>query len=609
MSVPFWLVLSVTGAMAEIRLEGSHAFTALADDPGFSRVDFDDSNWQQIPVPSSLRAAGIAPRTDVFWYRIRFEVPADWSVAAPAIRLGVITRSDETYLNGRRIGGLGQIGPRLSDWHVYAPLAPRLYPFDAALIKPGTTNVLAIRGAREPYIDDGGIIIGPVALVDLSQALDGFLKLQNQFTGVRYLFFGFETVIMSLLVLGLLLGLRSRLVTAFCAFYIPAYAFTFERRGIAALLGLDGPALQFIANILGALSFPALISLVALILRRRVGLVGRTIQCLSILTLVSIPGTAIPALQWWVIESHLVWHALLLVGLLLITVQTSHAALKGQRYAMTVAGGLLAIFAGIFIDILLPLNVFEREFGFRIGELGILCLYAALIFVVIRHIADRQNDLQSANLHIKAMHEEERARMARDLHDGIGQWLLAIKVKLDLLKRGASNPDTGVTDRLDSVANDIEGAIEDVRRVSHDLAPALLDERGLIGAMQAHADRFRAGHPAAITLRAPDQVDLDRRSASEVFRIFQEALSNALRHSNCHAVVIEIEHAGNVFSMTISDDGDGFASDIDAPRQTLGIKSMQSRASLLGARLDLRSAPGAGTHLSFVMSPARDTTE
>lgn len=606
-----WLagVLSVlfgVGAMAqEISLHGQHAVTVDGDDPFFADPAYDDSAWTRIAVPSSLRAAGIDGRTDVFWYRITFTVPNSWEVPSPAIRLGVLTRADETYLNGVKIGGMGTVGPRHSDWHSFPPTTPRLYPFDPDLLRIGENNILAIRGAREPYIDDGGIIEGPVSLVSLPVVLDDALTRQSQFVSFRYLFFGIETMILLGMIVAVLLGVRSQFLFLFQLFYIPAYLFSLEWRGVLALMGIDGPGIQSVANICGALALPGLIEFTAHVLNHKVGRLGRTIQVLSVLSLISIPASDGPILQWWTMESHLVWHSLMLVGLLTIATWAAWAVVRGTPYAIPVCGGLLCIFGGIAVDITLPLNFFEREFGFRIGEVGVLCLYLSLAFVVLRNITDRETDLRAANVYISQMHEEERARMARDVHDGIGQWLSTIKVKVDLLRaweRPVPDQSPGL---LDGLSNDVRGAIEDVRRVSHDLAPALLEERGLIGAMRAHVEGIRASGSVAVTLDAPGRVELDQSATTHVFRIFQEVIANALRHSDCRSIRVVIDRTTTQFRMEIADDGQGFDTRQPTGPFALGIKSMQSRAKILKATLELDSAIGRGTKMTLALKCAK----
>lgn len=599
----FW---AASGAAAQqIDLSGVHAATVAGDAAAYADPAFDDSAWPRIPVPGSLRAAGLPGRPDVFWYRIAFEVPAEWDLIQPAVRLGIVSRSDAAYLNGVRIGGLGKVGGRLTDWHAYAPTLPRLYAFDPSLLRPGQTNVLAIRGAREPYIDDGGIVAGPVAILPLAEALGPFLALQTRFAGMQYLFFGLETMILLAVLIALALGLSGRHLRLFAAFYGFAYLISVERRGIAALFGIDGPGVEFAANLSGALSFPLLIGFVAYVLGRPVGRFGRAVQIGAVLALVAPVHPQRGWLQAWTIDAHLVWHLVMLAGLLMLLTWALQAARQARPYALPIVLGLASLFASLFTDILLPANHLERLHGVRIAEVGIMALYLALAFVMFRLVADQQRRLTAANQHIKAMHEAERARISRDLHDGLGQWLLAVKVRIDLLRHRPA-PAEAIGAGLDLAASDIETAIDDVRRVSHDLAPALLEERGLVGAMRAHAERLSAGG-VQVRVAAAQEPVLEIKVATEVFRIFQEALTNAIRHSGCSRIDVTVACDPGTVSMVIADDGCGFDPAAPPRRFALGITSMHSRARLLGADLSLTSGAGQGTELTFRLKrpPAR----
>lgn len=171
------LALALAGqaaAQSSISLVGEHAFTGSGDDISYTDPGFDDSGWDKVLVPASLRMAGVPPNRDIIWYRIKFDVPPDWHDSPPAIRFGVVTRAEETYLNGVKIGGEGLVGPARSVWHNFPPVLPRLYTFDMELLKTGQTNLLAVRIARKPYVDEGGNIAGPVALVDYAGELAAY---------------------------------------------------------------------------------------------------------------------------------------------------------------------------------------------------------------------------------------------------------------------------------------------------------------------------------------------------------------------------------------------------------------------------------------------------
>lgn len=595
-------------AAQEISLHGFHPVTVEADDPAFATPSYDDRTWARIAVPSSLRAAGIDARPDVFWYRISFHVPKDWQSAAPAIRLGIITRSDETYLNGVRIGGQGIVGPAGSDWHAYAPTTPRLYSFDRSLLQVGQTNVLAIRGAREPYIDDGGIIAGPVALVDLPQAIGSFQALGTRFLAVRGLVAGVEALVALVLTSCLIVGIRSRLMLLFHAFYFPSFFYMLEYNGMLALMGFDSPALQFAANISGALGVPVLLQIIAQILDRPVGVVGRSVQILSILALISVPLTSIEVLDWWAIESNLVWHVIMLFGMGLASVWSVQALIQGKLYAGTVVAGIVCLLLGLVLDLIFPLNYFEQRIGLRIAEIGVLGLLLSLALVVLQSFVERERHLHAANADVGRLHEQDRARMANDVHDGIGQWLGAIRVKLELLGGHSQAASQSTPVGFDELLSDVDQVIEDTRRLSHDLSPGLLQEYGLMGAMRTNALHNQSILDIKFDIDTPNGVALDTAGQLHVYRIFQEALSNAVRHSGASCVQVAAKQDNRMFRLAIEDDG-VWSEGIPRrphPGAGLGLRSMYSRAALLGGSLNIAPVSGGGTSVLLTVPTRRE---
>ncbi len=588
----------------EVLLTGEHAITVDDDRPAFADPDYDDGDWARIAVPSSLRVSGFTPRTDVFWYRLRFDVPADWASNTPAVRLGIIDRADETYLNGVRIGGHGRVGPRLSDWHVYPPILPRLYPFDPDLLVVGGENVVAVRVAREPYIDDGGIIVGPVALVDMASALPEYLILRQKFLSINYVLFGVETFLLVSLIFALYMKRRSRVVFLFFLVYLPFYIHTLERRDILSLLGFEHPALQFAANVIGALTLPALIAFVAHALANPVGRLGRFLQFASVAALISVPLTGVAPLDWWAMESGLVWHALFLISLVLVVVWSVRALIRGQPHAIALSVGLSALAASMFGDIVLPANFVEAAYGFRLGEVGVLAFLLSMAFIVAQTILQTDRALRRANTDVLTAHEQERERLARDIHDSIGQWLTTIKLRLELLGADTAGDPPGAGGRVKELVSDVDHAIEDTRRVAQDLSPVFLEEQGLPAAMRTLSERAARRGRIAVDIQVPPAIDLPKTQRDHLYRVFQEALNNAASHAEASRIAITLDRDKTHVVLTVSDDGRGLPSDptTTAAKPTgLGLKTMRDRARLLGGRLDVGPGANGGTtvRLSF----------
>jgi len=213
--------------------------------------------------------------------------------------------------------------------------------------------------------------------------------------------------------------------------------------------------------------------------------------------------------------------------------------------------------------------------------------------------------LEALTRRLLEVQETERRTLARELHDEVGGVLTAVKLNLQSLRRmpaGASG-EAAIADGLALV----DGAIQAVRSLSLELRPAVLDDLGLIPALKWYCERQaqRAGIPIELALAA-----IDLKSVPQLegvcFRIVQEALTNALRHTHARRIQVALRRDDGRFVLEVADDGGGF--DVAAARkrglagESSGLLGMEERVKLLGGRFDIDSAPGAGTRITVVFA-------
>jgi two-component system sensor histidine kinase UhpB len=196
--------------------------------------------------------------------------------------------------------------------------------------------------------------------------------------------------------------------------------------------------------------------------------------------------------------------------------------------------------------------------------------------------------------------EAERRRIAGELHDEIGQALTALRLNLQAMARNLGAPTT--TGRLDESIALVEHTIEQVRGLSLDLRPALLDDLGLVPALRSYVAGLARRSNIEALFDADEQID---RPCPDVetacYRIAQEALTNVARHAGAKTVRVELVRVGRAIRLIVADDGVGF----DVPSATqravggasLGLLGMRERASLLGGQLEIASEPGRGTEV------------
>jgi PAS domain S-box-containing protein len=212
--------------------------------------------------------------------------------------------------------------------------------------------------------------------------------------------------------------------------------------------------------------------------------------------------------------------------------------------------------------------------------------------------------------------ERERLRIARELHDQLGQALTGLKMDLDWIvrKHGASG-DVWVSMVQDSMKV-VDSTIALVRRLATELRPELLDELGLPAAIEWHTKQFEQRTGISCAVYVPeDALGISGDQKIAVFRIFQEALTNIARHARAQNVLVSLERERNDAILTINDDGVGFVVDPLEHTQSLGVLGMRERALLLGAQFLLKSAPGHGTKITLRIpledagTPERDADE
>lgn len=249
-----------------------------------------------------------------------------------------------------------------------------------------------------------------------------------------------------------------------------------------------------------------------------------------------------------------------------------------------------------------------EEFGFDTGVWAEFRFYphddTVLLFITNitkRKVAEgllREREARLVHLShlLLRAQEEERRRVAREMHDQLGQELIALKMNLQTLQ--AQSP--AGNRRLQDSTLIAEQLIEQVRDLSLELHPTVLDDVGLAAALDWLCARQSARGGLPIEVRGERPLPrLTRAAEAALFRIVQEAISNALKHAQARSVAVTLRHDAEHLEISVQDDGRGFEPDLveRQQRDSLGLLSMRERAELIGAAFDVRSRPGAGTRI------------
>jgi two-component system sensor histidine kinase UhpB len=253
----------------------------------------------------------------------------------------------------------------------------------------------------------------------------------------------------------------------------------------------------------------------------------------------------------------------------------------------------------------------------RRGDLSVRAHPSPLADPDVARLADTLNamldEVQQYEQQVRALsggliraQEEERQRIARELHDDTGQVLTLLLIRLKLLE-GQSGIEA-IRPQIEELRGLISGAIDQVRRLALNLRPPTLDQLGLVPAVRSLVSTFIESTHIPVKLELPrDQVCLSPERALAVYRIVQEALTNTAKHAGARHVEVEMTGDGGQLTATIRDDGRGFAPETYAARANrgatggpgVGLFGMEERARLAGGSLRIQSAPGRGTSVTL----------
>lgn len=221
-----------------------------------------------------------------------------------------------------------------------------------------------------------------------------------------------------------------------------------------------------------------------------------------------------------------------------------------------------------------------------------------------KRVAERTSELSRANEALKALslrltdvQEAERRFLARELHDEIGQTVTCLKLLLDTALRPEAGESRTAYDEALKLVNDL---IDRVRRLSIDLRPQMLDDLGLLTALEWHINRFQKQSGIAVQFRhMPMPERLAPRIETALFRIVQEALTNVARHAQSKEVTVRLWANAGRAGVQVEDSGTGFdVAKVLEGRASSGVSGMKERAELLGGEFTLESSPGQGTCLT-----------
>ncbi len=208
----------------------------------------------------------------------------------------------------------------------------------------------------------------------------------------------------------------------------------------------------------------------------------------------------------------------------------------------------------------------------------------------------RNDQLRNLSIHLQNVREEERTRMAREIHDELGQSLTAIKLELARLRKKPPKDQKVLKEQAAYVADLVESTLQSVKRISTELRPGVLDHIGLTSAIEWQAGEFKKRYGIACTVVfEPEEINIDGERSTTVFRIFQEALTNIARHANASKVKALLKLEAGELLLRVNDDGKGITKQRALDAKSLGLIGMRERVHYWGGSFEIQGIPNKGT--------------
>jgi len=222
--------------------------------------------------------------------------------------------------------------------------------------------------------------------------------------------------------------------------------------------------------------------------------------------------------------------------------------------------------------------------------------------LLIEEYEKTTEQLRELSDHLENIRETERTNISREIHDELGQQLTILKMDISWLHLKLKDyNDAAVVQRIEDTVNLLNETIKTVRRIATELRPSMLDDLGLVAAMEWQSREFE--NRSGIKIKFESNVSLLPAVPSVVtslFRIYQEALTNVGRHANANHVVSRLQLTQDEITLTIKDDGQGFDMQTLAHKKTLGILGMKERTLMMKGHFEITSAPGEGTTIVVI---------
>lgn len=209
-------------------------------------------------------------------------------------------------------------------------------------------------------------------------------------------------------------------------------------------------------------------------------------------------------------------------------------------------------------------------------------------------------ELHNLSHHLQSIREEERIQIARDIHDELGQQLTGLKMDVSWLQKKIEKGEPGISGKISDMTKLIDEAVKSVRRICSNLRPSILDDLGLVAALEWQSLETEKRYGIKVHFHSTfSDLPLSIEKITGLFRIYQEALNNTLKHANAQTVSCNLFREDDKLIMEISDDGQGMSQEDIRDKKSFGLLGIKERVLLMEGNYEMFSEPGKGTRISI----------
>lgn len=543
-----------------------------------ARPPAEDARWLSIPLGPDGIASSLNRQEGLAWISLRFALPADARPEQPTLLITHPADAEEIYLNGEPVGGQGKIGPRFAT----AVAGPRILPLPAAALREGANEIalLSLFTGRNARFYTGPFLLGERADIEAE--------------GKRVLFpmVATEAAFFSMLIV----------VFSYHGFLVAKRVFRSDYLFFMAFIALHAAAFFIGSNFLHRDNVMS----AELVYAQQIISSVRTLVMLCLVT--DITGTRFGRVFWVFAAATAGFFALdvvlpplttltvlelprkVLLGLLGVyyLALSVRAVQRRREEAVPVLVGVTCYVIGSRLDVF---------WGIALREYAIAAFALCMLFALTSRHARLRNRIEAISARLLDAHEVERRRIARDIHDGVGQSLLALRMTLQKLVAAARRGLVPAIEPLEAMAAETGVILEEVRRLAMDLRPSYIESMNLKNLLDWYGLSFAESHGLGFRIsdRTEEFPDPGPRVKDNLYRIYQEILTNVVKHAAASRVEVSLYRVGRSLVLEVADDGRGFA---DASGGGIGLETMRERAELLGGNCRCESVPGRGTKVS-----------